>query len=161
MVAVAILAVTIIPMLLIREESYEKAYDTKVIRVVQRLAQDQLSFIAMEVRTGEDAGEFEGFPDFRYEYRVTLYDFGEGVEEDQEDDSYFGYQPDDQTDPLDEDARSYGPLVMRHVELTLFYPVMDDLEQGYVEKEYVVDTYLPVLLTEEQFEYKEEGGLGE
>jgi prepilin-type N-terminal cleavage/methylation domain-containing protein len=161
MVSVAILAVTIIPMLLLREESYEKAYDTKMFRVVQTLAQYQLSNIAMEVRTGDGSGDFEGYPEFRYEYRVTLYDFGAGVEEDEEqDDRYFGHQPDDSVFP-DEDAESYGPMVMRHVELTVFFPSMDDLEEGYVEKEYVIDTYIPVLLTEEQFDYKMEEGMGE
>jgi len=151
LVAVAILAVTIIPMLLLREDSYNKAFSTKLIRVVQELAQQELSVIALEVRYGEGSGEFEEWPEIRFEYKVTLYDFGMGTEETEEDKENNLFNPEDSVFPED-DREGYGPMVMRHVELTLFYFSLDETGEE-TEKEYVIDTYIPTLLTEEQFEY--------
>ncbi len=154
MVAMAVLGVTILPMLLLREESYHRAILTKQIRVVQELSRLKLTEIALGVRSGEGAGPFEHWPDIRFEYKVTLYDFGAGIEEDEygDDASAFNLntEPNDSI-YLDDDEKSYGAMVMRHVELRLFYFSLDE-EGDSTEREYVVDTYIPLLLTEEQFE---------
>ncbi|MHC4944057.1 MAG: type IV pilus modification PilV family protein [Planctomycetota bacterium] len=159
MVSVAILAIAIVPMLFLREDSFNKAIKTKAERMAQQLAQQLLSQIALEVRAGTHHGEFEGWSDYQYEYTVTIYDFGSSFGDEDfydEDDRFYNNDPDDSV-YLDEDLQSYGPMVMRHVELIVTYPNFVD-EEGGDGNEYIVDTYMPLLMTEEQFErqYEEE-----
>jgi prepilin-type N-terminal cleavage/methylation domain-containing protein len=154
MVSVAILALSIVPILILREDSFTKAMTTKAERTAQQLAQQLISQLALEERVGEGGGEFEDWPDFRFEYTVTVYDFGTGMgDEDYYDeygDPYYDQQPDDSV-LFDEDLTDCGPLMTRHVEVIVYYPTFvgeDNLE----EKEYIIDTYLPMLMTEEQYE---------
>jgi prepilin-type N-terminal cleavage/methylation domain-containing protein len=152
MVAVAILAVSIVPMLYLREDSFAKAMNTKAERTAQQLAQDLLSQIALEVRTGSQTGEFEGWTDYQYEYTVTIYDFGSSFGDEDfydEDDRYFRDDPEDSV-YFDDEMENYGPMVMRHVELIVTYPSFTD--EGGDGNEYIIDTYMPLLLTEEQYE---------
>jgi hypothetical protein len=162
MVSIALLAGLIVPMLLLREESYQKALHSQALRTAQELAMQQLAVISMEVRIGKGGGEMEGWPEYRYEYEVTLYDFGAGVEDDEEslNDPYNNFNQPGDSVFVDEDADTIGPMVMRHVELRIFYPTLDyESEDG--EEEYIVDTYIPALLTEEQFEKQNESLLEE
>ncbi|MBU0755651.1 MAG: hypothetical protein KJ645_10965 [Planctomycetes bacterium] len=160
MVSVAILAVSIVPILILREDSFNKAMITKAQRSAQQLAQQLLSQIALEERVGEGAGEFEDWPDFRYEYSVTLYDFGSSFgggdffnKDDPNQDPYYDKNPDDSV-MLDEELKDIGPLMMRHVEMTITFPNFLGEETGD-ENEYIIDTYLPMLMTEEQFEHQQ------
>jgi len=153
MVSVMILALSIVPILILREDSFTKAMTTKAERTAQQLAQQLLSQIALEERVGEGGGEFEDWPDYRFEYTVTIYDFGTGMGEEDyfdENDPYFDQRPDDSV-LFDEDLTDIGPLVTRHVEITVYYPAFVG-EESAEEKEYIIDTYIPLLMTEEQYE---------
>lgn len=157
----AILAVTIIPMLLLRERSYNRALETKRMRVLRELARRELDVIALNVRYGQGSGQFEDWSDVRYEYKVTLYDFGAGAGTDPGGteggfDSGLGSEPGDAVYGED-NPEDYGPMVMRHVELTLYYLAPDEAGEDQ-EQKYVVDTYLPLLLTEEQYEQSQQKG---
>ena len=160
MVAMAILAVTIIPMLLLREHSFNRALETKRMRVLRELARRELDVIALNVRYGQGSGQFEDWSDIRYEYKVTLYDFGAGMGtgdgEGGFDDSFSGSAPGDAV-YAEEDPDSYGPMVMRHVELTLYYVAPDEAGEER-EQKYMVDTYLPLLLTEDQYQQSQQKG---
>ncbi len=151
MVSVAILAVAVVPMLLLREESFQKALYSKSIRVARELAQRQLTQIALEVLEDEGAGNFEDWPDYRYEYKVTLYDFSGGMSEydGEYGDSYLDDTPSDSV--FDDEEEEIGPMVMRHVEIRIFFPSVKQEEED-MDNEYVIDTYIPVLLTEEQYD---------
>jgi len=157
MVSVAILAVAIVPMLYLREVSFHKAMATKALRAAQQLAQDKLSEIALEVRSGEGSGAFEGWDDFRFDYTVTLYDFSSGFGDEELDEAFDLEDRSNPSDGLfrDDELKEIGPMMMRHVELTVTYSVNlgDD---GGEENEYVIDTYMPALLTEQQFEYQQD-----
>lgn len=155
MVSVAILAVAIVPMLILREDSYQKAIFTKSLRVAQQLCQRQLSAIALEVRTGEGAGNFEDWPDYQFEYKVSLYDFGTGMNDEDEEDE-FGWYENDPNDSVfaDDELQEISPMMMRHVELKVLYPNYTSGEGEAEVNEYIVDTYIPMLMTEEQFEYQ-------
>ena len=160
MVAMAILAVSIIPMLLLRENSYHRAMETKRMRVLRELAQRELDTIALNVRYGDGSGQFEDWSDIRYEYKVTLYDFGAGMgtgEDESGFDSFSGSSSPNDSVFADENQDSYGPMVMRHVELTLYYTAPDESGEEMEEK-YVVETYLPLLLTEDQYQRSQEKG---
>lgn len=160
MVAVAVLAVAIVPMLILREDSYNKAIETKTLRVAQQLAREMLSHIALNVRNEEGSDTFEDWEDYRYEYNVTLYDFNMGLEDDsyyddRDEEPMFGNQPDDSFFPEDEDelTRESSSMTMRHVELKIIYPKY--LPGGEFEEcEYIIDTYLPLLMTEKQYEFQ-------
>ena len=54
---------------------------------------------------------------------------------------------------LDE-LKEFGPMVMRHVELKIVFPTFVGDENAGELNEYIVDTYIPMLMTEEQFEYQ-------
>ena len=155
MVSVAILAVAIVPMLFLREDSYRKALFTKAVRVAHELAQRQLSVIALEVRTGEGAGNFEDWPDYQFEYKVSLYDFSGSMSDKDEEDPYGWYDGSDPSDSVfaDGELKEYGPMVMRHVELKIVYPSFEGEEAEM--SEYIVDTYMPMLMTEEQYDYQQ------
>jgi prepilin-type N-terminal cleavage/methylation domain-containing protein len=154
MVSVAILAMAIVPLLLIRERSYTCALYSHSLRKAQEFAQLQLGKIALEVRTGEGSGSFEGWENYTFEYKVSLYDFGGGMLAGDEDYDPFGENtgPGDSVFPED-DEETFGPMVMRHVELTIFFPSVREEEEDLIN-EYVIDTYIPVLLTEEQYQNK-------
>lgn len=154
MVSVAVLAIGIVPILFLRENSYMKAMNTKAQRIAQQLAQQLISEIALEVRVDEGSGEFEGWSDFHYEYTVTLYDFGSSMGNE----DYFGDDGDPYFDKnfndnvyLDEELQEFGPMMMRHLELIITYPTYVGEDAGE-ESEYIIDTYIPALMTEEQFE---------
>jgi len=151
MVSVSILALAVVPMLLTRERCYDMALSNKVARTLKELAQQQLAYISLNVIRGESAGEVEGAPGFRYEYDVTIYDFGSGLEEDEEEDNES--RLDTTNAPRDavysdEDVDAVGPLMARHVVLKVFAP--EGIDENI--EEFLIDTYLPLLMTEEQFE---------
>jgi prepilin-type N-terminal cleavage/methylation domain-containing protein len=154
MVSVAILALAVVPMLLTREHCYDMAYNTKNERTIQELAQRQLAYLALNVIRGEGAGEVEGAPDYFYEYTITIYDFRSGLEEDEDEINDretgrldTGNAPRDAVF-ADEDTEDVGPHMARHVILKL-YAVDGGEEKG---KEFVLDTYIPLLMTKEQFD---------
>lgn len=155
MVSVAILAVAVVPMLLTRERCYNMAYDTKVMRTLQEMAQQQLADISINVIRGEGAGELEGAPGFYYEYTVTIYDFRSGLEEDEDEDNESRLDTTNAPGDAvfaDEDVEDVGPLMARHVVIKVFAP--DDGDAKGVE--YTIDTYIPLLMTEDQFEKLQE-----
>jgi len=157
MVSVAILAVAVVPMLLTRERCYNMAYDTKVMRTLQDMAQQQLAHISINIIRGEGAGELEGAPGFYYEYTVTIYDFRSGLEDDENEDDNNESRLDTSNAPgdavfADEDVEDVGPLMARHVVIKVFAPDEDDAK-GI---EYTIDTYIPLLMTEDQFERLQE-----
>lgn len=166
MVSVAVLGLSIVPLLLLREVSFNKAVNTKAMRTAQELAKRTLSMIALEVRGGTGDGSYEDWPQYRYEYTVTLYDFSAGMEADLEEEMNDNFDRSDYPEDsiyLDEDSEEeIGPMVMRHVELTVFFPSLEwggeEDDEGGMEEEYIVDTYMPPLLTEEQFEKQQETG---
>jgi hypothetical protein len=156
MVSVAILALAVVPMLLTRERCYDMAIGNKISRTLKDLAQRQLAYISLNVIRGESAGEIEDAPGFRYEYSVTIYDFGSGLEEDEEEDNQS--RLDTTNAPRDavfsdEDVDAVGPLMARHVVLKIFAP------EGFAEgsEEFMIDTYIPLLMTEEQYEKLQNG----
>jgi len=163
MVSLAILAAAIIPLLYLREDSYSKALNTQSLRKAQELAKAQLAIIALEVRSGDGSGSLEGFDNFSFEYSVTLYDFGGGLATSDEENSGFGDNINPGDGVIPEDEETYGPMTMRHVELTIFYPSMGGGIEGDEEmmSEYVIDTYMPILLTEDQFDKKNTNIFGE
>ena len=155
MVSVAILALAVVPMLLTRERCYEMAYKTKIERTLQELAQRQLAQISLNVIRGEGSGEIEDAPGFSYEYTVTIYDFASGLDEnDCQRNGNDGGNLDTSNAPrdavfADEDVKDVGPMMARHVVLKVYAPSEDDESKG---KEYDLDTYIPLLLTKDQFE---------
>ena len=152
MVAVAVLAVSVVPLLLIRERCYDRAIHTQSLRVARQLAEELLTTITLEVRSGENSGAFEDWDSYTYEYKVTLYDFSGSYIPDEEND-FEGSDPYDPNDSVfvNEEDDTFGPMVTRHVEITVFYPSVKTDETD-VMNEYVIDTYLPPLMTEEQYE---------
>jgi hypothetical protein len=157
MVSVAILALAVVPMLLTRERCYDMAIGNKVSRTLKDMAQRQLAYISLNVIRGESAGEIEDAPGFRYEYSVTIYDFGSGLEEDEEENN--DSRLDTTNAPRDavfsdEDVENVGPLMARHVVLKVFAPE----EAGEEGEEFMIDTYIPILMTEEQYERMQNGG---
>jgi|GEM_PF-3473121 len=162
MVSVAILGLAVVPMLLTRERCYDIAFDTKISRSLHELAHHQLAQIAMTVFRGEGAAEIEGYPGFFYEYSVSIYDFRSGLEEDDEynnNDRYNEGRLDTADAPrdavfADEDVDEVGPLMARHVVLKVFASeeICDE------RREYVIDTYIPLLMTDEQYEKMTETG---
>jgi prepilin-type N-terminal cleavage/methylation domain-containing protein len=152
MVSVAILAIAVVPMLLTRERCYDMAYDTKIQRMLQDLAQQKLADIALTVIDGDEAGEIEGAPGFSYSYEVTIYDFQSGLDSEEEDEEERDSRLDTFNAPgdavfADNDFDQVHDLMARHVILKIYAP---DEGDGKME-EYVIDTYLPLLMTEEQF----------
>ncbi len=148
MVSVAVLALAVVPMLLTREYCYDSATETKILCLQQELAKRQLSYIALNVIRGEGAGDFEDYPDFTYEYEVTIYDFQAGLEEDEEnDDGAFNTTAPGDAVYVDNDLDNVGSHMARHIILRVYAPDQDDGQ----EAEYVIDTYVPLLLTREQY----------
>jgi len=150
MISVAILALAVIPMLLTREHCFDNAYDTKVSFTIQELAKRKLADISLNVTHGRGNGEFEQARGYTFEYEVTLFDFRTGLEEDEEDrdSEYFDTTRSDAV-YADDESDLIDSLTARHVVLRVFAPPKTDDEDGF---EYVIDTYIPVLMTREQFE---------
>jgi hypothetical protein len=120
--------------------------------MLQHLAQQKLADIALTVIHGDEAGEIEGAPGFTYSFEVTIYDFQSGLDSEEEDEDERDSRLDTFNAPgdavfADDDFDEVHDLMARHVLLKIYAP-----EQGDGEVlEYIIDTYLPLLMTEEQF----------
>jgi len=141
MVTLAIVAIAIIPMLGLREESMLKSYQARNANMARELSRELLSeleFHNLEVLSGE----VEGYPGFFYEIEVTLEDLVTGEKDEEEDNKQLGtsdkknnnnnnedegftsaFTPADAVDPEDAQNQEYP---VRRVKLTLTYPNLVD-----------------------------------
>ena len=153
MVAVAVLALAVVPMLVTREFCWTSAYDSKVSFRMQELAKEKLADIALNVTRDEGSGSFENDPAFSFEYEVTLYDFASGLEDEdlnKQDDGVFDTSRYSDAVYDRDDPDNVGPLMARHVILKIYGPSADSESQE--PKEFVLETYLPVLMTRKQWD---------
>lgn len=150
LVAIAIVSITVFPLLQISQESQAAAFDAKFSEVATSRIRSMLSHITAHAHPGDTAegnfssmSEEEGFVDefsydsIRYEWEVEAMDLSLDLlpEEDDEEADPYGTDSDDvEDDEIDDRFRA------RWVKITVFY-----LREDGQERELTVETFLPPL----------------
>jgi prepilin-type N-terminal cleavage/methylation domain-containing protein len=146
MVTLAVVGLTIIPLLTVRENAslmaYRSSHMMKALAYAEQLLAEHMTNPEI---IKEQIGYIENDTAFRYELSIENFDLATGRVEEEDDDPNNPYSisspfaPDDAGVPpgMEQEEELADPNLVRRVKLTIFYPGFDDEEEQVMLEGYI------------------------